>query len=186
MPRRTPGASSAPAPGATVAANASGVPTPQPQKKRRVAPFAAIGAAVVVVAIAAVAVWTLFLAPYNIDEKTFPDPGVRLAVATQLDADGDGKLTRDEAAAVTTLSLTGSAEISGLGAFFPNLASLQADGDSLATVDVSDLGALTTLSLSGNGLSDVTLSGAGSLETVSVTSDSLQNLNASATRRCPR
>lgn len=130
--------------------------------------IAALAAAVAVVAVAAAAAWFLFLSPYRIDEATFPDAAVRAAVAQQADADHNGELSRDEARAVTALSVQGAADVSGLGKVLPNIQALEASGDALSAVDVTDLGALTTLSVSGPALSSVNASGAGSLEALAV------------------
>lgn len=144
----------APAPG-TAASPRPGAPA---AKKKRTG--LAIGIAVAAVAVLAVvgfAVWSAFFAPYEINEDRFPDAGLRAAVAAQLDPDGDGKVTRDEARAVESLSIEGASEVAGLG-IFPNLRELRLAGDALASADVADLPALEVLSAEGcPSLSEVTL-----------------------------
>lgn len=111
----------------------------RPARRRRVAPLAiALGVLVVVAATGAVAWFSLF-APYDIDEKNFPDPALRAAVAATYDSDGDGRLSREEGRAVTSMNLSGCAQLSGLGRFFPNVTSLTVTGGSLTALDTSDL-----------------------------------------------
>ena len=63
----------------------------------------------IVAAIATVAigfgVYQAYFAPYNIDSKTFPDAAVRNAMLSQVDADHDGKVSREEADATTLLAI---------------------------------------------------------------------------------
>lgn len=103
--------------------------------------------AVVVVAIVAVVVAMQLLSPssYKIDEATFPDSAMRTYVAT-LDADGNGELSSEEAAAVTTISFDGATEVTGLDKF-PNLETLDLDGNDLSKVDVSGCSNLKALSV---------------------------------------
>ena len=155
---------------AAVANPAPAVAAPAAAAARNRTPFVVAAAVVVVAAIAAVAAWFLFFSPYTIDESTFPDAGVRAAVAQQADADGDGKLSRDEAKAVTALSIEGAAEVSDLGKLMPNIEQLSVSGDSLSSVDVSGMGALAGLSVSGPAVSSVNASNAGALTSLTVSS----------------
>lgn len=118
--------------------------TPSPAKPRpRVPIVAIIVAAAVVVAGVGAWVWFAFLAPIPIDEGTFPDVAVRNVVAEQLDADGNGELSRDEANAVTEFSVDGAANLDGVS-HFPNLTYLSVRGTALGSVDLAPFGALET------------------------------------------
>lgn len=134
--------------GAPFARPAAGpVPASAPAPARR-APVAAIVAAVVAVLVvgsAAFGVWLAFFSPWPIDEKNFPDPALRAAVAATADTNHDGQLSRDEGRAVTSLSVEGAASLAGLGRYFPNLTQLTVTGSALTSLDVSDLPALTGL-----------------------------------------
>lgn len=115
---------------------------------RRVKVVAAIAAAAIAVAGATFAIWAVFFAPYDIDENRFPDPVLRQAILDQVDPDGDGKVTRDEAAAVESLSMDGASGVAGLG-IFSNLKNLTLSGEALRSVDVADCTALESLSADG-------------------------------------
>lgn len=86
-------------------ATGSGEPSPKQRRNRIVA----ISSAAAVVVAAAVAV-LLVLDPFNpntpIDSDAFPNDVIRSAVTSQLDADGDGRLSDEEAALVTALVFT--------------------------------------------------------------------------------
>ena len=130
-----------------------GVPTQlQPKRTNRV--IIRLVAAVAVLAVAVFAIYSLFFAPYNIDDKTFPDYSLRHAVLTQFDYDGDGKLTRDEAKRVTVLDLSGSgiASLEGLQ-LFENLQKLNLSGTSaLIQADFSKIKNVIDLDLSNSAL----------------------------------
>ncbi len=115
-----------------------------PRKPRSKAPFIAALVAVVVLAVGGFAIWKIFFAPYNIDDRTFPDATVRVRVAEQADLNKDGKISREEAGLVNELSIDQAVEVSGLG-IFPNLHVLNVSGSSLTKVDVTDCAALVSL-----------------------------------------
>ena len=115
---------------------------------RKVKMVAVIAAAAVAVAGVSFAIWAVFFAPYDIDESRFPDPVLRQAILDQVDPDGDGKVARDEAAAVESLSVDGASNVAGLG-IFPNLKALALSGEALRSVDVADRTALESLSAEG-------------------------------------
>lgn len=124
---------------------ASTQPQVTTQKRRPILPIAIGVGAIAVVAVAGFAAYQLMFAPWSIDNKTFPDPSVRAAVMT-LDEDGDGKIEREAASEVQTLTISNPSEVSGLGHMFPELTTLYIDGDSEVTkLDVSDLAHLSTL-----------------------------------------
>lgn len=150
-------------------------------KKRPRAKLLIILAAVVaVVVIAAVVVYNLFFAPIPIDDKHFPDPSVRLTVLNELDPDGDGLITRDEAAAVTDLDLEEAAEVSGLGVF-PNLRTLTIGGGKLVEADITDCGSLEVVDVHGNGsLQELAVTKNPYLSSLNVRDTSLKELDLSA------
>lgn len=124
---------------------ASAQPQAAAPKRRHILPIAIGVGAIAVVAVAGFAAYQLMFAPWSIDNKTFPDPSVRAAVMT-LDEDGDGKIEREAASEVQTLTISNPSEVSGLGRMFPELTTLYIDGDSEVTkLDVSDLAHLSTL-----------------------------------------
>ena len=119
-----------------------------------------------------VGVWFAFFAPYPISQETFPDSGVRTAVSAQLDLDGNGELSRDEASAATSLTVEDPAEVAGLGKYLPHLEQLTFFGFSSTRVDVTDLGALATLDISGAAsITEVSVAGCGALESVIASTD---------------
>lgn len=120
----------------------------------------------VIVVVAILIVYTVFFAPYSIDEKRYPDPFLRQAITLQADTDRDGKISRDEAKAVVTLNIEGATSIQGLD-IFPNLETLGLSGDALTSVDVKGCKVLKTLTAPNcTSLTTVTLGSNGNLETL--------------------
>ena len=134
----------------------------------------------------------------EIDESTFPDPGVRAAVAAA-DTNGDGEISREEADSLTQITIDGATNISGLG-IFGNLESVLATGENLqdfditdaksvktvdlsqtkvATVEVSGLPNLESLNLRSTGISEIDVSGCGSLAYLDVQGTALQSIDVS-------
>lgn len=89
-----------------------------------------IVAVIATMILAAVSIYNVFFAPYSIDENRFPDANMRSVIALQFDPDGDGLITRDEAADVITLTIDGASKVEGLE-IFPNLEQLYLQGESL-------------------------------------------------------
>lgn len=116
-----------------------------PAKRKGRKAIAAV-AAVLVIVVAGVGAYFAFFAPYELDEKTFPDSSVRSALASQADVDHDGKVSRDEARALSSFDIagTGAASIEGLERF-PNLVSLDLSSTSVASLDTSPFPLLETL-----------------------------------------
>lgn len=134
------------------------VPAQQPvPRKRSKKPLIALAAALVVAA--GIGGGALFyftqIATTPIDEKTFPDSGMRALVSTKYDTNGDGRISRDEAKAVTSVELEGVASTQGLGKTFPNIVTVESSDDKLANLDLSGCGDLKTVEL--NSASNVTV-----------------------------
>lgn len=126
-------------------------------RKRSKKPLIALAAALVVAA--GIGGGALFyftqIATTPIDEKTFPDSGMRALVSTKHDTNGDGRISRDEAKAVTSVELEGVASTQGLGKTFPNIVTVESSDDKLANLDLSGCGDLKTVEL--NSASNVTV-----------------------------
>lgn len=139
-----------------------------------------IAAAAVVIAAALVA-YFMFFAPYSLDERTFPDASVRTALAAQADTDFDGKISRDEAKALTSLNLSSSgvASLDGLDKF-PNLAKLDLSATStLRQADFSKVPALTELNIAGSALPTVDISMLANLQTLKAGGAGITDLDVS-------
>lgn len=147
-------------------------PMPAPKKRSRGPIIAVIVIALLVIAGAGgFLLWSTMSAPYEIDGENFPNPAVLSAVSEQLDPDGDGKITREEAAAATQLTISGTNDVSGLGEFFPNLTALSIDAEQAGdgdVISVAGLPELTTLEVANTSAGSIDLSGNAKLETLAV------------------
>ena len=134
------------------------VPVQQPTPRKRSKKSLIALAAVLVVA-AGIGGGALFyftqIATTPIDEKTFPDSGMRALVSTKYDTNGDGRISHDEAKAVASVELEGVASTQGLGKTFPNIVTVESSDDKLVNLDLSGCGDLKTVEL--NSASNVTV-----------------------------
>ena len=165
---------------ATAAATPAAAPTLyQPKAIKSRTPLIAGIVGVLVLAAIGFGVYTLFFSPYTIDEKTFPDASLRAAVTKQLDVDGDGKITRDEAKSITALNLSGSGVTSLEGLqLFENLHSLDLSGtSSLIQADFSKAKNLTALDLSNSALINADISSLSNLQTLNAAGAAFTELN---------
>lgn len=133
------------------------VPVQQPaRRKRSKKPLIALAAVLAVAA--GIGGGALFyftqIATTAIDEKIFPDSGMRALVSTKYDTNGDGRISRDEAKAVTSVELDGVTSTQGLGKAFPHVVNVESGGDKLVNLDLSGCGDLKTVDL--NAASNVT------------------------------
>lgn len=144
------------------------VPVQQPaRRKRSKKPLIALAAVLAVAA--GIGGGALFyftqIATTAIDEKTFPDSGMRALVSTRYDTNGDGRISRDEAKAVTSVELDGVASTQGLGKAFPHVVNVESGGGKLVNLDLSGCGDLKTVDLdSASNVTAVNLDGCDNIE----------------------
>ena len=142
------------------------VQRPMPRKRSK-KPLIALAAVLVVAA--GIGGGALFyftqIAATPIDEKTFPDSGMRALVSTRYDTNGDGRISRDESKAVTSVELDGVTSTQGLGKAFPNVVNVESGGDKLVNLDLSGCGDLKTVDLSSaSSVTAVNLDGCDNIE----------------------
>ncbi len=153
--------------------------TPAPRRRgKKGLVIAGVAAVAVVAVIAGIAVFLLLNASRSIslDSETFPDASV-LAAVSAFDTDGDGKLSSEEADAVTDLTITDAQSISGLGVF-SRLANLVASGQNLSSADLSDVSGLVTVDFSNSpALTEVALPGTSSLTSINISGTSVSQVD---------
>lgn len=163
--------------GAKVQQRSAEAPTPAPApeptpRKRRGGLVAVIVVALLVIAGAAgYLAWSVLAKPIAVNVENFPNAAVRSAVSEQLDPDRDGEITREEAAAATQLTISGTNDVSGLGEFFPNLTTLIIDAGLVedgGVISVGDLTKLTRLEVYNSTVGSIDLSGNTELEALGV------------------
>ena len=118
-----------------------------------------------------------------IDETRFPDEIFRAYVLDSFDADGDGRLSDDEAAKVRTLTLTdfGIGDLTGIECFTA-LEYLRCDRNALTSLDVGRNTALRELYCGDNQLETLTLGNNTALKALDC---SLNRLTGLDVRGCP-
>lgn len=149
--------------------------------KRNVPLIVGVAVAAVVVAIVIVVLVVRFAgsSSVKIDEKAFPDIGLRNAISAQADADGDGVLSPEETEGVTELSFEDVADITGLSSSFPNLETLYISGHTIPPLNLADLSRLKTLEVSGDEVPEVNVSGSKTLTSLKVTGEEVSSVNVS-------
>lgn len=163
-------------PVAGVAAAVASQPLNAPKKRRR-APVVVAG--LLCVAVAGAAVFLVLHAPKAIDEKNFPDAALRYYVAQSIDTDKDGKVSEDERNAVTSISVDGAQDLSGMGKLFPNLTGLTVTGGGLTNLDVSDCSKLESLDVSDEPIASLDVSHNEKLASLDTTGTQIGSLDIS-------
>ena len=175
-------------PGATIPGGATPTPTvPAAYAARRSSkkPLIIGIAAVAVLAAIGIGVYMAFFAPYNIDDKAFPDDDLRSVITKQIDKDRDGKITRDEAKAVSKLDLSGT-DVESLEGIqvFENMAELDISGCAdLKQVDLSKLTKLETVNARGSGLKEIDVSKLAELESLNVVGTAIDEIDVSGNEK---
>lgn len=152
----------------------------RPHPRRGLIVAAVAVAAALLAGGAAFGVWLAFFSPWPINDDNFPDPAVRAVVEEACDKDDNGELSRDEARAVTELAVNGAEAFEGMGTYFPNLERLEFTGGNLALLDVSDLPQLTSINAADEPLASLDVSSNHSLAALSVP-DSTEVIGLDAT-----
>ncbi len=98
--------------------------------------------------VAVVAVFRMTHRATPIDESSFPDEALRSYVLDKVDTNGDGQLSVEEAAKLTSMSISGVRDLSGLDSF-PNLRTVQDSDEILESVDLRGCSALQVANFSG-------------------------------------
>ena len=116
----------------------------------------------------------------DINETNFPDADFREYV-NGLPGGGDGRLTPEEMAAITTIDCKGKgiSKLNGIE-YFTALTTLDCSGNSLTGVNLSQNKQLSTLNVSGNQLTDLDISAQALLNQLYVQNNKLQSLDLSA------
>ena len=95
-----------------------------------------------------------------VDKINFPDANFRAYVSEKADADSDGLLTLQEAAAMTEIGCSGRNifDLSGIE-FFTALTNLECYDNDLSSIDLSKNTVLSSLNVTGNALTELNVSG---------------------------
>ncbi|WP_350454881.1 hypothetical protein [Slackia heliotrinireducens] len=147
------------------------------RSKLRTALAAALALSAVAAVVAVVlAGWEASGSDYALTSEEFPDNRV-LAVMESFDTDGDGRLSREEAAAVTEVSVEGTEDLAFL-ALLPNVTTLAVSGTNIEFLDLSGANNLERLTLDCPALTEVTWGKTGQLAYVDVSGTKLAELDA--------
>lgn len=112
-----------------------------------------------------------------VDEETFPDEGLRTYVSEKVDTNGDGELSVEEAAKLTSMHIGGVRDLTGLD-HFPNLQSVTDADGTLESVDLSGCASLITANFSGaKNLTSLTLGKNANLEELHVRATGISELD---------
>ena len=115
-----------------------------------------------------------------VDTEHFPDDAFRAYVAETIDEDGDGILSDAEQSAVTEINVSskGISSMRGME-YFPNLATLDLQFNTLSGLDISKNTALTWLACGYSQLTSLDVSGNMALSFLSCNGNSLTSLDVS-------
>ncbi len=127
--------------------------------------------------VAVVAVFRITHRATPIDESSFPDEALRSYVLDKVDTNGDGQLSVEEAAKLTSMSISGVSDLSGLDSF-PNLRTVQDSDEILKSVDLRGCPALQVASFSGaTNLESLKLGGNSGLKNLYIRNTSIQSVD---------
>lgn len=127
--------------------------------------------------VAVVAVFRITHRATPIDESSFPDEALRSYVLDKVDTNGDGQLSVEEAAKLTSMSISGVSDLSGLDSF-PNLRTVQDSDEILKSVDLRGCSALQVASFSGaTNLESLKLGGNSGLKNLYIRNTSIQSVD---------
>ena len=139
----------------------------------------------VVFALACVAVIAVFRMTHRatpIDESSFPDEALRSYVLDKVDTNGDGQLSVEEAAKLTSMSISGVRDLSGLDSF-PNLRTVQDSDEILESVDLRGCSALQVANFSGaTNLESLKLGRNSGLKNLYIRNTSIPSVNLASAR----
>lgn len=137
--------------------------------------------AFVIAALGIFVVYRAFFAPYDIDEKNFPDQAFRTYIARIADADNDGKITRDEAKNVSEIDVPSDVvSLKGIE-LFPNVDTVDAvQCPNLSEVDLSHNGNISTLNFDTDShLESLDVSALEKLVSLNIEGSSVESLDVS-------
>lgn len=109
------------------------------------------------------------------------DETFRAAMIAAADTDNDGKISADEAKALTVLDLSGKSLSSVDFTYFGNLTELNLSNNSLESVDLSSLGKLKKLNVSNNQLTALDVERLGELEYLDASNNQIATLSSFGT-----
>ena len=157
----------------------SRAPSASTQTRKSRHKFIALVLGIAIVLVAGYLLWDVHMRPYGLNAKDFPSAGVRAAAASIADTDHDGVISRDEAAAVESLTITEGDKIYGFEVF-PNLETLIIDSDETVSIDLSTAPQLRTLEVKhAPHLGEMLLKGNASLKTLRLEQTEMSSIDVS-------